>query len=128
MAHDALVKFMWANVTRAKAMLRACLPPAIAGRCNWDSLRLEDGSLTDPSLKATHSDLLFRMTVGDEEALLYLVLEHECDENDADILQLQGYVQRVFEPRFRAPPGTWTLNPLEFSAVHPAVWRAWLHP
>ena len=96
-AHDALVKFMWGDVTRAKTMLQACLPPEVSRHCNWDALRLEGGSFVDPSLRAMYSDLLYSATVGEGEALLYVVFEHKSEENGRDVVQVLGYVQRVFE-------------------------------
>jgi len=76
--HDLFVRYTFGHPERAAAELRAVLPAHVVSEVDWESLTRESGSVVDPELKETESDLLFtaRLRSG-EPLLLYVLLEHQ---------------------------------------------------
>ena len=79
--HDALFKAYFSDPQTAASEFRAVLPAALAEKVDWESLALESGSGVDDLLSQYHTDLLFTATLGDSEALFYLVFEHQRSED-----------------------------------------------
>jgi len=76
--HDLLARYTFAHPERAAAELRAVLPPHVVSAVDWSSLRREPGSVVDPELRETESDLLFSARLHEGGSLLlYVLLEHE---------------------------------------------------
>ncbi|WP_223760702.1 Rpn family recombination-promoting nuclease/putative transposase [Myxococcus sp. RHSTA-1-4] len=76
--HDRFVRYTFGHPERAAAELRAVLPAHLVSEMDWTSLRTESGSVVDPELRATESDLLLtaRLRSG-HPLLLYVLLEHQ---------------------------------------------------
>ena len=76
--HDLFVRYTFGHPERAEAELRAVLPAYVVSEVDWSSLRQESGSVVDPELRETESDLLFtaRLRTG-RSLLLYVLLEHQ---------------------------------------------------
>ncbi|PTL82945.1 Rpn family recombination-promoting nuclease/putative transposase [Vitiosangium sp. GDMCC 1.1324] len=96
--HDLFVRFTLGHPERAAAELRAVLPPDIVSRVDWSTLRREPGSVVDPELRETQSDLLFsaRLRSG-QELLLYILLEHQSSVDKWMALRMLRYVVRQAE-------------------------------
>ncbi|HZH75484.1 MAG TPA: Rpn family recombination-promoting nuclease/putative transposase [Archangium sp.] len=76
--HDLLARYTFAHPERAAAELRAVLPPHVVSAVDWTSLRREPGSVVDPELRETESDLLFSARLHEGGSLLlYVLLEHQ---------------------------------------------------
>ena len=58
-AHDRLFRAGLSNPAAAAAFLIDRLPPEVAARIDWTTLKLEPGSFVDPDLRLSESDLLF---------------------------------------------------------------------
>ena len=58
-AHDRLFRAGLSNPAAAAAFLIDRLPPEVAARIDWSTLKLEPGSFVDPDLRLSESDLLF---------------------------------------------------------------------
>jgi hypothetical protein len=97
--HDLFVRFTFGQPEQAMAELRAALPSFVVSRVDWDSLRRESGSVVDPRLRETQSDLLFSARLKDSgrELLLYVLLEHQSSVDRWMALRMLRYVLRLLE-------------------------------
>ncbi|WPB81108.1 Rpn family recombination-promoting nuclease/putative transposase [Archangium violaceum] len=96
--HDLFARFTFGHPERAAAALRAALPPHVVSEVDWSSLRREPGSVVDPELRETESDLLFtaRLSEG-RPLLLYVLLEHQSSVDRWMALRMLRYVVRQVE-------------------------------
>jgi predicted transposase YdaD len=103
--HDRFVRYTFSPPERAEAELRAVLPPHVVSEVDWASLRRESGSVVDPELRHTETDLLFsaRLRSG-RPLLLYVLLEHQSTEDPWMALRMLRYVVRQLEHWRQAHP------------------------
>ncbi len=96
--HDLFARYTFGHPERAAAELRAVLPPYVISEVDWASLRREPGSVVDPELRETESDLLFtaRLRTG-HPLLLYVLLEHQSSVDPWMALRMLRYVVRQVE-------------------------------
>ncbi|NMO19621.1 transposase [Pyxidicoccus fallax] len=146
--HDLFVRYTFGHPERAAAELRAVLPAYVVSEVDWASLRRESGSVVDPELRGTESDLLFiaRLHSG-HPVLLYVLLEHQSTVDPWMALRMLRYVVRQLERwrqehpdstvlpliiplvMYHGPEGTWTaprrVEELFWLPEHdPERWRA----
>ncbi|REG31702.1 putative transposase/invertase (TIGR01784 family) [Archangium gephyra] len=110
--HDLFARYTFGHPERAAAELRAVLPAYVVSEVDWASLRREPGSVVDPELRETESDLLFtaRMRTG-QSLLLYVLLEHQSSVDRWMALRMLRYVVRQVE-RWRTEHPEHTRLPL----------------
>lgn len=96
--HDLFARYTFSAPERAAAELQAVLPAPIVSAVDWSSLRRESGSVVDPELRETESDLLFtaRLHTG-TPLLLYVLLEHQSTVDRWMALRMLRYVVRHLE-------------------------------
>jgi predicted transposase/invertase (TIGR01784 family) len=96
--HDRFVRYTFSQPERAAAELRAALPSHVVSEVDWSSLQRESGSVVDPELRQTESDLLFtaRLHTG-HPLLLYVLLEHQSTVDRWMALRMLRYVVRQVE-------------------------------
>jgi predicted transposase YdaD len=96
--HDLFARYTFGHPERAAAELRAVLPAQVVSQVDWSSLKRESGSVVDPELRETESDLLFtaRLHTG-HPLLLYVLLEHQSTVDPWMALRMLRYVVRQLE-------------------------------
>jgi len=96
--HDRFVRYTFSQPERAAAELRAALPSHVVSSVDWSSLQRESGSVVDPELRQTETDLLFtaRLCTG-HPVLLYVLLEHQSTVDRWMALRMLRYVVRLVE-------------------------------
>ena len=96
--HDLFVRSTFGHPERAAAELRAALPSHVISEVDWETLRQEPGSVVDPELRETESDLLFsaRLRKG-RPLLLYVLLEHQSSVDRWMAWRMLRYVVRLGE-------------------------------
>lgn len=138
--HDRLFRHVFSEPEHAEGELRAVLPPELAARIDWTTLRLVPGSYVDETLSDLRSDVLFSATLGGRPVLLYLLLEHQSSAHPRMPLELLGYMVRIWEDYLKEHPdadrlpaivptvvyhgdGAWTkpLTMMELLDVEPAM-------
>jgi hypothetical protein len=103
--HDRLVRFTFDQPERAAAELRAALPAYVVSQVDWASLQRESGSVVDPELRGTESDLLFSARLqGGRAVLFYVLLEHQSTVDWWMALRMLRYVVRQLEHWRREHP------------------------
>lgn len=94
-AHDALFKAAFGAPEHARSLFRAVLPADIQLAVAWDTLAAEPGSFIDPRLGERQTDLLFSAQIGGQDALLYVLLEHQSTRDRLMPLRMLDYVIRI---------------------------------
>ncbi len=111
--HDLFARFTFGHPERAMAELRAALPSFVVSRVDWSTLRRESGSVVDPRLRETQSDLLFSARLKDSgrELLLYVLLEHQSSVDGWMAFRVLRYVVRLLD-QWRESHAEGTLLPV----------------
>jgi hypothetical protein len=81
----------------AAGLFRAVLPAPVLARLDLATLTGEPGSFIDDHLAATHSDLLFSVTLAGHRAFIYALLEHQSSPDELMALRLLKYMLRIWE-------------------------------
>lgn len=127
--HDLFVRFTLGQPERAAAELRAVLPPEIVSRMDWSTLRREPGSVVDPELRETQSDLLFSAHLfGGQRLLLYILLEHQSSVDGWMALRMLRYVVRQAEHWRKEHPESARLPVIVPLVMYHGVEGAWTAP
>jgi predicted transposase/invertase (TIGR01784 family) len=96
--HDALFKAVLGDPEHARGVLRAVVPAAVAESIDWTTLAHCPGSFIDPELVGSHTDLLFSAAwCGGNDALLYLLFEHQSTSDGRMAFRLLRYLVRIWE-------------------------------
>ncbi len=105
--HDLFVRYTLGQPERAAAELRAALPPRVVSQVDWSTLQRESGSVVDPELRETQSDLLFSARLrGGGPVLFYVLLEHQSRVDGWMALRMLRYVVRQLEHWQKTNPGS----------------------
>jgi predicted transposase YdaD len=106
--HDALFKASFETPEHAAPLFRQILVEPIVAAIDWTSLRREAGSFIDPTLAASHNDLLFsaRLVLAPElKILLYVLAEHQSRSRHDMCLRVLGYMVRGWERYWKEHTG-----------------------
>src|SRR5690349_17799203 len=95
--HDTLFKVLFSNPRRAAEVLRHVLPPGVARRIDWSTLRCEPGSFIDEELRGSHADLLFSAQMDGQTVEIYVLYEHQSSFDEWMPLRLLRYMVRIWE-------------------------------
>ncbi len=98
--HDRLFRALLGQPGTARALIRERLPAEVVALLTDDPPELEDGTFVDEALQGSQSDRLFRAklkTGGD--LLLYVLFDHKSTSEPGVILQLLGYMCRIWVRR-----------------------------
>lgn len=127
--HDLFVRYTFGHPERAAAELRAVLPAQVVSEVDWTSLRRESGSVVDPELRETESDLLFtaRLRTG-HPLLLYVLLEHQSTVDRWMALRMLRYVVRQLERWRQEHPDSMVLPPIIPLVMFHGAEGAWTAP
>ena len=110
--HDKLVKSTFSDPDNARAFLESHLPRKLARRIDWKSLTLVSGSFIDPEFAATSSELLFTAKIDGQPAFLYILFEHQNQEDPLIGLRLLTYMVRIWNDYLRNNPSVTKLPPI----------------
>ena len=95
--HDKLFKGLLDQPGTAGVLLRERVPPEIASLLADNPPELIDGEFIDEALQGSQSDRLFRARLKDGgDALLYVLIDHKSSPEPGIILQLLGYMLRIW--------------------------------
>ena len=110
--HDKLVKSTFSDPDNARAFLKAYLPSHLVRRIDWTTLSLASGSFIDPEFEATSSDLLFTAKIDGQPAFLFVLFEHQNEEDPLLGLRLLTYMVRIWNDYRRDNPAATKLPPI----------------
>ncbi len=95
--HDKLFRATFSNPENAAGFLRHHLDAALSALVDWNSLALLPGSFIDSRMKGSEADLLFSARIGDSDAFLYILWEHQHKEAPLMGLRLLSYMVRIWQ-------------------------------
>lgn len=110
--HDKLVKSTFSDPENARAFLEAYLPSHLVRHIDWTTLSLVSGSFIDPEFEATSSDLLFTAKIDGQPAFLFVLFEHQNEEDPLLGLRLLTYMVRIWNDYRRDNPAATKLPPI----------------
>jgi hypothetical protein len=103
--HDGLFKTTFGQADIARSELELLLPEAVRAQLDLTSLEVRPGSFVDEELQQVHSDLLYAVrTRGGEEALAYVLLEHQSTPDPTMAFRFLRYMVRVWDRWLRDHP------------------------
>ncbi len=114
--NDKLFRAGFSEPATAAAFLRHELPAPIAGRVDWESMKLVPGSFIDSHFRKSETDLLFTAPVTSTPCYFYLLFEHQTKQDPWMGLRLLRYMVRIWEHHSKAHP-----REKKLPAVLPAV-------
>jgi predicted transposase/invertase (TIGR01784 family) len=97
--YDRFFKDTLGNLKIAASFLREYLPPKVARRLNFSTLRRITGTFLDKDLRARYADCLFEVQSrdGGPPTYIYILLEHQSRTEPLMAMRLAGYVTRLWE-------------------------------
>lgn len=95
--HDLFFKETFGRVENARAFLGRYLPPRIAAKIDWATLKLEQSSFVDERLEPRSSDLLYSAHLCGAPVLLYCLFEHQSTVDPDMPFRLLVYMVRIWE-------------------------------
>ena len=101
--HDSFFKFVFSRPERARELLSLTLPAEVLARLDLESLKPAKGSFIPSQLRETYSDLLFEASfryssTQQPDLFVYLLFEHKSAADPSTLLQLLGYMIKIWEP------------------------------
>lgn len=125
--HDAFVKAMLSDVTRAAELLRLACEDDLSAQIDFSTLRPEPGSFVDDRLREQHVDRLFSVALAGRDARIYFLYEHKSWPERWTGVSLLAYVARILEAELRADPTREALPPILSIVLYHGD-RPWAHP
>jgi hypothetical protein len=106
--------------------LRAVLPLDAAALLDLNRLARVPGSFVDESLRWRHSDLLFTAPLEGQDALVYVLVEHQSSSDPLMAFRMLRYLTRIWDRYLDDHPQTRQLPPVIPLVVHqgPARWNS----
>ena len=95
--HDGLFKLVFSNIEHARAELLSVLPSELLAAVDLGTLELRPGCFVDEKYKKMFTDLLFSVSVGGEQGLVYFLLEHQSTNDRWMPLRLWAYLGQIWQ-------------------------------
>jgi predicted transposase/invertase (TIGR01784 family) len=95
--HDTLFKRVFSHVGHAEGELRTVLPAALVERLDFSTLRVCPGSYVDEASRWRHTDLLYSVRLGDRDAFVYVLFEHQSTVDPLMAFRLLQYLCTFWE-------------------------------
>jgi predicted transposase/invertase (TIGR01784 family) len=83
------------------AFFQSHLPPAIVAKVDWPSLKVLPSSFIKSGLQQVSADLLFNVKIGGDDALFYLLFEHQSTVDPSMPLRMLGYVAEILFKHYK---------------------------
>lgn len=94
--HDITFKKLFGEREIAKDVIEKNLPKEVLDELDMNSLEKLDGSFISEELKATFSDIIYRVKINNRDAYIALLLEHKSYIDKFAIFQIAGYILDVW--------------------------------
>ncbi len=98
--HDKIFKEIMGKTETAKEFLANYLPEEVLQAVDLGNLAPEKDTYIDNELKESCSDKLFKTTINNRDAYIYLLFEHKSYQPKGMALQLLKYLVKIWEQKF----------------------------
>jgi predicted transposase YdaD len=95
--HDKLFKLGFSQPAEAASFLSTVVPPKLSAAIDWSSLTLQPGSFIDSQYRHQESDLLFSVCMANTTARIYVLFEHQREQEPFIALRLLSYMARIWQ-------------------------------
>ncbi len=96
--HDRFFKVVFSREEESRDFLSNYLPAEVVRQLDLSTLNVQKDSFIDTDLKASYSDLLYRVQLtSGEQAYVYTLLEHKSQPEPLIAFQLLRYMVRIWE-------------------------------
>ena len=104
--HDRLFKQIWSDRDAAQDFLSHYLPPEILALMDRETLEVCKDSFIQEDLREYFSDLLYKVSLGNEDGYIYLLFEHKSHSDRLTPLQLLSYFHSIWRLHLKqaSPP------------------------
>ncbi len=114
--HDSFAQSVFSDPKQAAVIFQSVLPTELLRHVDFAKAELEPSLFTSDELKERRSDFLFKVPLGDDEAYLLALLEHQSSVDSIMAARVLVYVGRAIERYLREDP-----NAKQIPAVIPVV-------
>ncbi len=105
--HDTFFRLIVSKVKRTMDLIHHQISPQVTKHLIFDTMTSEPDTFVDSHLKNHYSDALFKVqTHSGTPAYLYLLMDHKSFPDPDIILQLQRYMNRIWERCISNSPGS----------------------
>ena len=94
--HDALIKYVFSDLTRAAQYLASVMSAEQNEHIDWSSLELVKSSFVSPELAQRFSDLLYEVKLDGRAGFVYVLLEHQSSDEPWMLLRLLEYMTAIW--------------------------------
>jgi Uncharacterized conserved protein len=116
--HDAVFRLVLGEPANAASQLRAVLPAGLVERLDLRRLTQVSGSFVDTELRWRHSDLLLTVPLDGREAFIYVLIEHQSNQDPLMPFRMLRYVTRIWDRYLSEHPATTRLPAVIPLVVH----------
>jgi predicted transposase/invertase (TIGR01784 family) len=95
--HDRFIRYVLEHSERAAALLRIVLPPGLAARVRWSTLRGHPTDLVDSSIRESRGDLSFSVRLRGTSRRAFILLEHQSRVERRMAARMRRYVSRLLD-------------------------------
>ena len=95
--HDRFIRYVLEHSERASALLRTLLPPGLAARVRWSTLRGHPTALVDSSIRESRGDLSFSVHLRGSPRRAFILLEHQSRVERLMAIRMRQYVSRLMD-------------------------------
>ncbi len=99
--HDRLFKEIWSQKESAASFLQNYLPENLLSHVDLGTLEICKDSFVQKDLTEYFSDILYSVSLGNQEGYIYLLFEHKSYCDDLLAFQLFGYMQNIWTLHFK---------------------------
>jgi predicted transposase YdaD len=96
-SHDRFIRYVLEHSERAAALLRTVLPPGLAARVRWSTLRGHPTDLVDSSIRESRGDLSFSVRLRGSPRRAFILLEHQSRVEQRMAARMRRYVSRLLD-------------------------------
>jgi predicted transposase YdaD len=116
--HDALFKRVFERREDAIGELKSILPAEVLELVDLGALQIVDRSFVDANLVERHTDQLYSVPIAGRPGFVYLLFEHKSRAERWTLLQMLGYMVRVWQAFLRDHPDADELPPIVPLVLH----------
>jgi predicted transposase/invertase (TIGR01784 family) len=95
--HDKFFKETLSNVETARSFIKNYIPEKILHVINTEELEIVKDSFIEKGLKATFSDLLYKISIKEKPGYIYILFEHKSSPYRLISFQLLKYITNIWE-------------------------------
>ncbi|MGY0503002.1 Rpn family recombination-promoting nuclease/putative transposase [Nocardia sp. FBN12] len=126
--HDAYARQVLSRAADAASEIRVNIDAELAARIDFDGMVLVPGSFITEDLRSQYSDVLYRTTIDDRGAYLYILIEHQSCSDQLMAFRMLSYVVNIWRRHLDENPTPQVLPvvvPLVVHSTHTGLrWTA----